>query len=272
MIKKMIIAGLITGSALYANIPNVNHHNHSNTNKITKNNGYLSKSEVISLLKGIPNANKIISDYKKGKIKIYAKKIDNFYAIMLKDNKNSITLFLTKNKKFLIEGAVFDLKNKKLLGIHPPVDKKIVKSGIEITFGKGKKVLYMIIDPECPYCKILESNKGFMNYLAKNYKVNIIIYPLAFHQNSVKMTEYILSAKTNKERLNRLRRVFKGSKEYTYMHLTTKEKNKIDEEIEKGKKASMELNFKGTPSFFDEKFDSVNPIGLYKKAQKENKK
>lgn len=267
MIKKIILAGLVAGSALYANV----NLNTKQTNTQVNNNGYLNKGETVSILKLFPNSSQMIKKYKSGDLQVYIKEKNGFYIVMLKDKKGSANVFITKNKQFLIEGVIFNLKNQKMLSIHLPVNKKTVQNGVSMTFGHGKKVLYIVIDPECPYCKILHNNKKFMHYLSDNYKINVIIYPLPFHQNSQKMSEYILSGQSNIDKLKRLNQTFNGSNAYKYMHLTKAQKVKADEEIVNGKKAAMALSFKGTPNFFDGNFNSINPFALYQKAQKKNK-
>jgi len=248
--KKILTLSLIAGSMLFAN---------STLNNNTVKQKFLNEQETIKLLKDIPNGEKLINLEKEHKIKIYIDKSNkDYYIVFVKDNRRHGQFFISKDKKYLILGDIIDLKTKKPLRTHPPVNKNIVKEGIAFTYGKGDKDLYVITDPECPFCKRLMQNKDIMNKLEKNYKIHVIIYPLSFHKNSMAMTEYIMSAKTDDMKHKRLLAIFNGSTSWKNFKMNNKEKAIIDKKIEKMKKAAQELNFRGTPDFFDKDFNEVD--------------
>jgi len=37
-----------------------------------------------------------------------------------------------------------------------PKNAEIIKKGVMFTFGKGKKNIYIVTDPQCPFCKLME--------------------------------------------------------------------------------------------------------------------
>ena len=60
-----------------------------------------------------------------------------------------------------------------------PVNNASVKSGVAFTVGTGPEQLYLITDPECPYCQKLEQNINPDAY--KRYTVNIISHTIFNH-------------------------------------------------------------------------------------------
>jgi thiol:disulfide interchange protein DsbC len=124
------------------------------------------------------------------------------------------------------------------------------------TFGKGNKDLYLVTDPECPFCKMMEQQKK--DIIEKNYRVHVILYPLSFHKNAKAMSYYILAGKTDEERAKRLKEVLSGSNAWKNYKPTKEEVAKYEKELENSKKAVEELGARGTPSLFDENFKPVN--------------
>lgn len=243
MIKKLLLTGLIAGSALYANTVH-----------------YLNKKQTENFLKIMPNAKVLLKKYKAGSLKVYIQNNNkDFYLLSIKENGHIIPAFVTKDKKYLIAGRIFNLKTGNQLMGHPPINKNIIEKGIVMTMGKGTTPLYLILDPECPFCKRLHNNKSFMNKLKQKYKINVIIYPLSFHSDSLAMTEYVLSAKSNKERVERLNAIYHGSMAFKKAKYTKAQKEALHKQIEESKKAAMELNFQGTPNFFNKNFNAITP-------------
>ena len=224
---------------------------------------YLNKEETIKLLKILPRSDKMIKNYKNGKTQIFvSNKNPDYYIVMIKDKNSKLQqFFISKDKKYAVIGTVFDIKNDKILTDHPPVNASIVKKGVAFTFGTGKEAVYLVTDPQCPFCKMLNNNKKAMKALADKYTVNVILYPLPFHHQSKAMILYILQGKTPVERQKRLKAIFEGSTAYQNVKLTEMEKRKLENKMKAGMKAAKELNFKGTPSMFDKNF---NPADLSK--------
>jgi len=239
-----ITAALVLNTSLFA--------------KAEKKVKYLPKDQVINLLKVVPNSHNIINDYKNRRINIYVEKKDGFYIVMIKGNRSG-EFFISENKKYAIFGTVVDLKTKKPVKGDFPLNKKVIKDGVAFTYGVGKKNIYLVTDPQCPYCRMLENKKG--DELLKEYKIHVIIFPLPFHKYAIPMTEYILAGKNNEEKAARLRRILHGSNEWKNFHPTAKEKAKIDKEIQKMQRAANELGARGTPSVYD---DNFKPISLRK--------
>ncbi len=216
----------------------------------------LSQKELNSVLKSSLLYPRLSQDIKKGKIKVRGVFKDGFYIINLKTPRGVGNIYITKDKKYTILGNVLNNKNGSPLSGNFPVNKATVVNGIVFTFGKGSKDLYLVTDPECPYCRMMEA-KTKAN-LEKNYKVHVILFPLSFHKDAKAMSYYILAGKTNEEKVKRFQAVLGGSSEWKNYHPTKEEKAKFNNTIAASKKAVEELGARGTPSVYDKNFDKIN--------------
>jgi len=242
-----ITAALVLNTALFAK-----------TEK--KESKYLPKDQVIKLLKIMPNSGKLINGYKNHTTNIYVEKKDGFYVVMIKGQRRG-QFYISKDKKYAIFGTVVDLKTKKSIMGDFPLNTKIIKDGVAFTYGSGNKDIYLVTDPQCPYCRMLENKKG--DELLKKYRIHVIIFPLPFHQYARPMTKYILAGKNDEERAARLRRILHGSNEWKNFHPTAKEEAKINKEMQKMQKAVNELGANGTPSVYDSNFKQISLRKIY---------
>jgi len=233
-----------------------------NANLFAKENKihYLSKKETIELLKTLPNSEKLINQYEHNKINIYVEPKEDFYIVMIKGERRG-QFFITKDKRYAIFGSILDLKKKKNIIGDFPINKDLIKKGVAFTYGSGNKDIYLVTDPQCPYCRMLENKKGDM--LLKKYRIHVILYPLPFHQYAKPMTEYILAGKNDIERAARMRRVLKGSNEWKNFHPSNKEKKEIQEKMTEMQKAVNELGAQGTPTIYDSNFKQIPLERIY---------
>lgn len=249
--KKITGSLLITAGLLFANQTA-----HKQTNKIK----YLSKQDTVKLLKSLPNFTKLLNEYQNGITNIYVEKKDGFYIVMVKGERRG-EFFVTKDKRYAIFGSVLDLKKKKAIIGDFPMNTNIIKKGVAFTYGVGKKNIYLVTDPQCPYCRMLERKKG--DTLLKDYKIHVIIYPLPFHRYALPMTKYILAGKTNDEKAQRLIRILHGSNEWKNFHPTPEQEKKINKKLEEMKKAVNELGAQGTPTIYNNKFKQIPLQEIY---------
>ncbi len=215
----------------------------------------LPQKETINILKSTPIYNQIAPLLKDKKIKIKATQKEGFYIVELDTPRGKGIIYVTKDKKYTILGKVINNKTKQVVLPNFPKNTEIIKQGVMFTFGKGDKEIYLITDPECPFCRMMEKQKKEL--LEKNYKVHVILMPLPFHKDAKAMSYYILAGKNDKEKYERLKAVLSGNKEWKNYHPTKEEIKKFNEKLNKAKKAAMELGARGTPSVFDKDF---NPI------------
>jgi thiol:disulfide interchange protein DsbC len=215
----------------------------------------LPQQKVMQILKATPLYAQLKGPIKKGIVKVRGTQKDGFYIIEIKTPRGKGDIYITKNEKYTILGRVIDNKTKKILTAHFPVNAKIVKEGVLFTFGHGKKVIYLVTDPQCPFCRMMEKEKK--NILAKDYTVHVILFPLPFHNHAKAMSYYILAGKTDAEKAKRLQAILSGSNEWKNFHPTKAQIKKFNEELAKARKAVEELGARGTPSVYDKNFNQI---------------
>lgn len=166
-----------------------------------------------------------------------------FLQLEVKGPKGSRNIegFVDKTTGALYLGGGYDKDGKKFTF---PANLKLVKDSVAFTYGTGKKDLYLVTDPECPYCK-----KFYIETEGKlsDYKVHVIFMPLAFHKEAKPMTNYILAGKTEKEKYERYASIMTGGTDYKKLKI---EGNVLSDYLKKSNKAVSELGARGTPSTF----------------------
>jgi thiol:disulfide interchange protein DsbC len=216
----------------------------------------LTKKELNNVLKSSIIYPKLSQDIKKGIVKVRGVFKDGFYIINIRTPRGAGNIYITKDKKYTILGNIINNKNGSPLTANFPVNKKIVQNGIVFTFGKGDKELYLVTDPECPFCRMMEAKTK--KNLEKNYKVHVILFPLPFHKHAKAMSYYILAGKTNEEKAKRFREVLGGSDVWKNYKPSKEEKAKFDKILNTAKKAVEELGARGTPTVYDKDFNKIN--------------
>ena len=174
-----------------------------------------------------------------------------------------ITAFLDKKTSELYIGSAYDKEGK---AITFPKDAKVVKEGVSFSYGKGSKDIYIVTDPECPYCsKFEKAIAGKMD----DYTVHVILFPLSFHKKAPVMVDWIMQGKDDagkKERFEDL--MLKASRKYTELIKDAKKpyvySSATQEQMEKSNKAAMELNVRGTPTIYDANFNPLSQDQLLK--------
>jgi len=220
----------------------------------------LSQNEVLNILKPTYIYNKNLKKALKSGLKLKGLEKKDFYVITF-GNSPQNSIFISKNGKYIILGRVLNASTGHPLQISYPNtpftgNKEVVKNGIVFTFGKGKKDLYIVTDPECPFCRRFEKIAE-KNHLADKYKIHIIFLPLSFHKNSKDMIYYILSAKNDMEKAKRFKETLEGSEKWKSFKPTKEQKENIDKIIAKSVKAADELGAEGTPSFYDKDMKEI---------------
>ena len=147
---------------------------------------------------------------------------------------------------------------------HPiiyPQDANAIKEGVYFTYGTGSKEIYLVTDPECPYCsKFSKAAEGQLG----DYTVHVIFFPLSFHKKSPAMIEWIMQGKDDAQKKKRYDEIMlKGSTKYSELHKDPKTpfvySAEVQKQIDKGTRATLELNVRGTPMLFDATF---NPLPM----------
>ena len=122
--------------------------------------------------------------------------------------------FLDKKTSELHIGSGYDKDGRTILF---PKDAAAIKEGVAFSYGAGSKEIYIVTDPECPYCTRLE--KAIHGKLS-DYTVHVILFPLSFHKKAPAMVDWIIQGKDNTAKKERFDQVMlKGSTEYSALCL-----------------------------------------------------
>jgi thiol:disulfide interchange protein DsbC len=184
-----------------------------------------------------------------------------------KGNKEISYAYYDKGNKNLYIGRGYDFEGNP---VTLPKDSKAIKEGVSFSYGTGSKEIYVITDPECPYC--IRFEKAIHGKL-KDYRVHVILYPLSFHKKAPMMVEWIMQAKSDEAKYKRLSDLmFNNSKEYEKLKSADFSYSpQVKEKIQKAKIAFAELEARGTPAVFDEKFKPIATSSFLQKPLKKFK-
>ncbi|WP_457643351.1 DsbC family protein [Persephonella sp.] len=111
--------------------------------------------------------------------------------------------------------------------------KKLPKEHL-ITYGNpdAELTVYVITDPECPYCARFDKEMKKVLKNRKDVKFEVVLFPLPFHKHAQKISQRIVCEKSEKKKKEILQQSFDAvnNKEYSKLE-------KLGKECEEGKKA-----------------------------------
>jgi thiol:disulfide interchange protein DsbC len=192
--------------------------------------------------------------------KLIGKNLDLYLVQGIDAKGRNFSIVTDKDGKYLIlTSNVFDTKNKTAVTI--PADVSFLKGQELFSFGKGKKEYFVFTDPECPYCRKFEAK---WDSIEKDVKFNVFFFNLSFHKKADAMGRWILAAKTNEEKMARLKAIGAGSLEFEQFKPTPEQKKKLDAMMAKTKELGQKLGVQGTPAIFDTKGNKINWPDLIK--------
>lgn len=181
---------------------------------------------------------------------VKVKKVHNagsLYIVRGEHSGNPVQLYVTKDKKVVIQGKSYD-KDLKELTIPVNMKKFIGREAFKI--GKGKKKYFVWTDPECPYCmkmkKLFEKEKVY-----EKATFYYFFYPLDFHKNAKDMSAWILSQKTDKQRSKALSQISNGTDGKAWKGYEKKASRTVKNLMAKNLKDANEMGVRGTPAVFD---------------------
>jgi len=187
---------------------------------------------------------------------------DTIIVGSVRDRKSGKTIFkkfITKNKEKLKTALVKIQKEEK------GKEEKSNKTSISLLNGKFKnimfkikggnpkgKTVYLLTDPNCPYCKDYEENQ-LPNTIKNSKEVRVVSLFLNIpgHETSAMKSSWLLEKYKNDKNANMLDLMHKASnsKNNTYKEVDKKFAN---EKIAQMKKFMSKGTVKGTPTIFDE--------------------
>lgn len=167
--------------------------------------------------------------------------------------KKPFDFFITKNKKLLIMGNALYTDSK--IRVAFPLDKTILEGKEAFSYGTGGDVMYVFLDPQCPYCKQFEK---VMPTLKNKYTFKIYLFPLSFHADAIPMSKWILKGKDANAMAERLIAIANGSDEYKNLVLNPDEEKRLMELINAQIEIAQDAEIRGTPTVLDSELNKVN--------------
>ena len=232
-----VLAGILIVATTLLSAESIRMLNKKDLAKVQKEFPKLLDPSYIKLVKGVDH----------GKItQIEAKNL-------LQNGDEKIELFTVDSVKGIIFVGNAYGTNAKPIKI--PKDIELIKNGVAFTVGTGKENLYIVTDPECKYCVTLE--KSITKEVLEKYTINIILFPLSFHNNAIPMLHWVLAAKTKPKQAKRFHEVLMGDLSYKSFKVTKEERNEADKVLLNSKRAARELGIRGTPSVFNSDFNQI---------------
>ncbi|QKF81865.1 DsbC family protein [Halarcobacter ebronensis] len=172
-------------------------------------------------------------------------------------------IYLTKSKKYLIQGEMVDTDSGMPLMIPDlPVDLKPTLGKEVFTFGKGKEELVLFTDPECPFCKKFES---YFHQIEDKVKMRVFFYPLPMHTNAKDISLYIMSKKGYDEQVKAMTTTTANTPAFKNRKYKDGELEKLEKHLDEQMAIAEQLGVRGTPTLFDKNGLKVSWAALLEK-------
>ena len=199
--------------------------------------------------------------FKRAQIKI-VKAFDagSLYILNINVQGNPDEIYLTKDKKMVLAGDVIDVSDG--MKITAPADVAPIRGKEAFVFGKGSDEYFLFTDPECKYCKMLETH---LAEIQDKVKIRVFYYPLDSHPNARDLSLYILSQKTNDKKISAMfdsATILDKVKNTKYSQA---ELDKLQKQLEEQIQIGMSLNVQGTPTIFDKDGKNIVWVNLLEK-------
>ena len=185
---------------------------------------------------------------------------NNIYMLKTNIRGQAQTIFLTKDKKNLIAGKVYNTKTSTELSI--PNDISILKGKEGFSYGTGSDEYYLFTDPECPYCKKFEA---YLPQLKKHLKINVFFFPLSFHKDAKELSYFILSHKDKESQAQAMFKAEASNEDFKNRSYKSGEKGQYIEMVDNHLKLGAQLGVRGTPTIYDSNGKSIVWTSLLEK-------
>jgi thiol:disulfide interchange protein DsbC len=130
------------------------------------------------------------------------------HEVFFEKNGGVGIIFIDYGKKHLIQGPMIDLATKEVVAAHEKefpkpkqftgVDPKLIPVQYAVVMGnpKGTKKIYVVTDPDCPYCRQLHPVLQQLEKLMPDLAINVMLFPIRqLHPQSYDKSRTVLAAK-----------------------------------------------------------------------------
>jgi thiol:disulfide interchange protein DsbC len=121
------------------------------------------------------------------------------YQVTLKKGGVVQVMYLDFSKSYLVAGPLIDVKNKRDLtrqSVEAATTLDVtglpLQSALVMGNAKGRELLYVFSDPECPYCANLHKTLAELAKEKPELKIYIFLIPLDIYPNSLWKTDSIM--------------------------------------------------------------------------------
>lgn len=173
--------------------------------------------------------------------------ISGIYEVIIDAGGRKIPIYMDCSLKYLINGEIIDVNKKvsltreRVLALQTQANSEkeaklakligkdkvdiLKKEGLidyinfvnisnlpqpNITYGNGKIKVYVVTDPQCPFCAKLHNEIGKVLSQRKDVSFEMILYPLPFHKQAQGISENIVCQKTASEKQKILDKSFEN--------------------------------------------------------------
>ncbi len=233
--KKVIISSLLLGVSLSAN------------------NKEVSKTEIAQMEQ--------LELFKRAQIKINkAYDTGSIYILNISVQGNKDEIYLTKDKKLVLAGDVIDASTG--MKITSPADVAPIRGKEAFVYGTGSEEYFLFTDPECKYCKMLES---YLPKIQDKVKIRVFYYPLDSHVNARDLSLYIMSQKTTDKKISAMFDATTNLEKVKSTKYSQAELEKLEKQLDEQMQIGMNLNVQGTPTLFDKDGKNIVWVNLLEK-------
>ena len=183
--------------------------------------------------------------------------MDSVYLLRITSRGNSDTIYLTKDKKYLIAGNVISTTDGKKLDVPADLSKVIGKEAL--IYGKGKDEYILFTDPECPYCKKFES---YFSQIEDRVNIRVFYFPLSFHANAKDISLYMMSQKSQADKVNAFLNTTKDTLAFKNRKIDKAELVKLEKHLDEQMSIGTKLGVRGTPALYDAKGNMISWVEM----------
>ena len=146
--------------------------------------------------------------------------------------------------------------------ITSPADVAPIRGKEAFVYGTGTEEYFLFTDPECKYCKMLES---YLPKIQDKVKIRVFYYPLDSHTNAKDLSLYIMSQKTADKKISAMFDSTTIIEKAKSMKYTPAELEKLEKQLDEQIQIGMKLNVQGTPTLFDKDGKNIIWVNLLEK-------
>jgi len=239
----------------------------------------VSTAEVQKALSGILSNAKVVS--------VSDSPIQGLYEVVIQSGDRKIPIYMDCNLKYLVNGEIIDvnkrvsltrermqqlqaqvnsekeaklakilgkdkvemLKKEGLIELISIVDVKNLPKP-NVTYGNGENIVYVLTDPQCPFCAKLHKEIEKVLSSRKDVKFEMIFYPLPMHNHAKGISENIECQKDNATKQNMLNKSFDNVLSRNESGLSALDKPCTNSKsiIENNIKFAQSVGINGTPT------------------------